>query len=275
MLKPVDSVEKSTVGYRNVELHRRTPDDGVRLESMPIADEVAIEIHLNQQNVVVTMASPVDIEDLAVGFLVSEQYLERNATVHAIEVFAKPAGIIVNVRADPIAEQRIRDRAVPARASCGLCGVASLDDAIASLPPVSPEPLPHAAAIHAALGALREHQSLNAATRAVHGAAWCAMDGSIIQMREDIGRHNALDKLLGARVLASQPAPGFILITSRVSYELVQKAAAHGVASMVAISAPTTLSVDIATALGMNLIAIARHDNHSVFVAGDMSNAHA
>lgn len=261
--QPVGDVSR---GYREIQIDRRSPDACLRRDTLSIADEVAIEIHLNQQSVVVTMASPLDVADLAVGFLVSEQYLRRDAVIDSIECFEKTAGVIVNVRAGATNELNVRARSVPARASCGLCGITSLDDAVARMPRVQSSPLPEAHAIHKAIATLRDYQALNAMTHAVHAAAWCTRDGDITLIREDIGRHNALDKLLGAKVSTSPMPAGFVIATSRVSYELVLKAAAHGVTTLVAVSAPTTLSVDIADALGVNLIAIARDDNHSVFV---------
>ncbi len=259
-------------GWTNVAIVRRAPNACDELEDHAVAQEVPVEIHLNQQTAVVTMASPVDLADLAVGFLVGERYLDREATIERVEVFDKPVGFVVNVMAQTAPSLRIKERSVVARSSCGLCGVTSLDDALSELPAVTSQPLPTSSAIHAALGRLREAQALNQRTRAVHGAAWCDVKGNIVAVREDIGRHNALDKLLGARARASDTSAGFVLLTSRVSYELVQKAAMSNVATLAAISAPTTLALDIAHSLGINIIAIARDDNHSVFLADDKKN---
>lgn len=253
-------------GWANVAIRRRAPNARDKSEDHAIAQEVPVEIHLNQQTVVVTMASPVDLADLAVGFLIGERYLALTASVERVEVFHKPIGFVVNVVAQAAPSLRIKERSVVARSSCGLCGVTSLDDALSDLPAVTRQCPPSARAIHTALSSLRKVQALNQLTRAVHGAAWCDGHGNIVAVREDIGRHNALDKLLGARARTSDSSTGFVLLTSRISYELVQKAAMSNVATLAAISAPTSLALDMARSLGMNIIAIARDDNHSVFV---------
>ncbi|MEL6868324.1 MAG: formate dehydrogenase accessory sulfurtransferase FdhD [Pseudomonadota bacterium] len=269
-----DDAADAAPAWRTVAVKRRRPDGAHSDEQATMADEVAIEIHLNQTTVVVTMASPLDLPDLAVGFLVSERFLEPDAAILDVACFRKPLGVVVNVRAEIVQPLTSRSRTVVARASCGLCGVTTLDDAIADLPPVTRRSTPSAQAIHRAVAQLRPQQPLHRQTHAVHAAAWCTPEGNLDLVREDIGRHNALDKLLGARMRRGEPTPGFVLMSSRLSYELVQKAAAHDVATLVAVSAPSTLAVEIGRALGMNLIAIARDDSHTIFVdsseAGDV-----
>ncbi|MFK8015387.1 MAG: formate dehydrogenase accessory sulfurtransferase FdhD [Gammaproteobacteria bacterium] len=246
-------------------LHRRTPQGDAREHQHALADEVPVEIHLNQHATVVTMASPVALADLAVGFLLSERYLSLSTPVLRAEVYERAPGFVVNVITPNGERPAVRSRSVAARSSCGLCGVTSMDDAIVALEPVTRRALPRADVIQRSVTGLRAHQPLNQQTRSVHAAAWCDSRGDIALVREDIGRHNALDKLLGARARANDDAAGYVLMSSRLSYELVQKAATHNVATLVAISAPTTLAVDLAASLGMNMVAIARDDNHSIF----------
>ena len=156
------------------------------------------------------------------------------------------------------------------RTSCGLCGV----DDLAALPraagPSGEAPRVELRAIARALGALDAGQRLNAATRAVHGAAWATLAGEVLDVREDVGRHNALDKLIGACLRAGRdPASGFVVVTSRASFEMVEKAATFGCRTLVAISAPTALAIDRARALDVTLVGIARRDSVTVFHGAD------
>jgi FdhD protein len=157
-----------------------------------------------------------------------------------------------------------------ARSSCGLCGVQTLAAAVRGLEP-APEGLTVSrAAIQRALAELEEGQAYGRLTRAMHAAAWFDPDGSLRLVREDIGRHNALDKLIGAAFRAKlDPAQAFIVVTSRLSYEMVEKTAAAGVPVLVAISAPTALAIRKAEAAGMTLVALARADGHAVFTRPD------
>jgi FdhD protein len=152
------------------------------------------------------------------------------------------------------------------RSSCGLCGVQSPEDALRALPVLADGlRVPHET-IHAALLALEPLQALGAATRATHAAAWADADGRILLVREDVGRHNALDKLIGAALRAGcDPAQAFVIVTSRCSYEMVEKTVLAGVSLLVAISAPTALAVRKAEGANLTLVALARHDGHAVF----------
>ncbi len=207
------------------------------------------------------MASPAAFDDLASGFLRSEGYVSISAAL-SVDTKAWEPGFIVSVTATEKPLRKIPDNTRVANSSCGLCGVQTMAEMLAQTPRVPISALPGATAIHAALSHLRDAQTLNRLTHAVHGAAWALDDGSLLEVREDIGRHNALDKLLGAQPYLS--TRGFVLVTSRLSYEMVQKAAMHGVSTLIAISAPTSLAIRLAEASGMNLVAIARDDSHEI-----------
>lgn len=231
--------------------------------TLEVAVEAPVNIVYGLLPYAVMMATPSDLEDFVTGFSLTEGIIRAASEIRAIEVAQKPEGIVVTVTLDPgrFRAHLARRRNLSGRTSCGLCGVESLDTLpfaparVEGAPPVRPE------AIAAALAALERHQPLNALTRAVHAAAWCGPEGEILAAREDVGRHNALDKLIGARLRAGgDPAPGFILVTSRASFEMVEKAAIFGAGTLVAISAPTSLAIERAEALGLTLVGIARPD---------------
>ena len=233
-----------------------------------LADEAAIGLSYDSRPYVVVMATPADVEDLAVGFTVTEK-IAAFADIERVGVSAANEGLLADVLLSPRASAALtvaRRRTLEARSSCGLCGVESLKEAVRPITPVGKGPRVSRAAIQAALVALEGGQRLGGLTRATHAAAWADASGAVALVREDVGRHNALDKLIGAALRAGlDPARAFIVVTSRLSYEMVDKAAAAGVAVLVAISAPTALAIRQARAAGMTLIAVAREDGHAVF----------
>ena len=159
-----------------------------------------------------------------------------------------------------------RGRTMEGRSGCGLCGVSSLEAAIRDLPMVQPTFDPAPDAVARAFAALPDHQPINRRNRSVHGAAWCRPDGSILLAREDVGRHNALDKVIGALIRAGhEPADGFVVMTSRCSFELVQKAATVGIPLLATISAPTALALTLARQAGMTLCTLLRNDGVVTF----------
>ena len=211
--------------------------------------EIAVNIVYASVPYAVMMASPGDLEDFATGFSLTEGVVRDIAEIRGVRVETQGDGQLVHVDLIPAALHRhlARTRSLGGRTSCGLCGIESLDQV--------------PAAIQRALLALEAHQPLNRATRGTHAAAWCDGAGRIVLVREDVGRHNALDKLIGACLRARQAAEGgFVLLTSRCSFEMIEKAAIFGAGTVVAISAPTSLAIDRATALGVILIAGARRD---------------
>ena len=243
--------------------------DGAQLAgARTLPAEVAVAFTYNGGTQAVMMATPGDLDDFAVGFSLTEGIVRTVGEIERMEVVAEPVGIelrmwLPDASARALTERR-RHNAGPT--GCGLCGLESLSEAVRALPPVA-EGAPVAAAdIAAALHALAPLQTLNHATRAVHAAAFWRKGEGIVAVREDVGRHNALDKLIGA--LARQGvagSSGVMLMTSRVSVELVQKAAVAGMPILVAVSAPTALAVRTAEAAGITLVAVARADGFEVF----------
>jgi FdhD protein len=235
--------------------------------AVELAEEVPVELAYATIPHAVMMATPANLEDFARGFSLTEGIVADAAEIRTIAITHAPRGITLDIALAPaalhrhLARQRsMTGRSMAGRTGCGLCGIERLDQlpqarAVAPAAPIAP------AAIPRALAGLAAFQPLHRATGAVHAAAWCGPDGAIRRLREDVGRHNALDKLIGACLAADQaPDDGFVLLTSRCSYELVEKTAAFGATTLVALAAPTTLAVARAAALGITLLAPARAD---------------
>lgn len=232
-----------------------------------IAEEVPVEIGFNGQAWTVMMASPADIEDLACGLALTEGAIVHGADIERIEVREWPEGITADIILPParLRQDHIRRRSLDGRTGCGLCGIETLAELQAAPPVPTASPAIAAAAILSAFTALPALQTLNRETRSVHAAAWCRADGSIVTVREDVGRHNALDKLAGARLRLGEPAdPGFVIMSSRCSFELVFKAARLGAAVLATQSAPTGRALDLAVQCGLS-IATAGPDGQIVF----------
>jgi FdhD protein len=230
------------------------------LEDM-VVDETPVALVYNGVSHAVMMATPADLEDFALGFSLSEGILAHPRECYGIEVESGSEGIALQVEIGAGAFMRLKERrrSLAGRTGCGLCGVDSLRQVFRPLPPLAPSRGFNASGVRTALAAIGAEQRLARLTGAAHAAAWCAMDGSLHLVREDVGRHNALDKLIGAmQMRGSQAADGFILITSRVSFEMAQKTAMAGVAALVGMSAPTLAAVQLADAAGMTLLAFAR-----------------
>ena len=238
--------------------------DGERLTvSRAIADEVPIAIDYDGIGYAVLMATPADLADLVRGFSLSERLIDRASDLRWVEVTETPDGHVARASLAEPCRPRLLDRVRhrTSESSCGLCGVENLEQAVRPLPRVSGAALASDAAIFAALERLDAHQTLNRATGAVHGAACCDRNGEILLVREDVGRHNAFDKLIGAMLAAGLDwQGGFALLTSRCSYELVEKAVLAGCPMLVTISAPTGLAVERARAARLALVALARRD---------------
>jgi len=244
-----------------------------------VADEVPIALQYNGISHAVMLATPLDLEDFAFGFSLSEGIVDSAADLHDITPEATSQGVVlhIEVAARCLARLKERRRTLAGRTGCGLCGVESLAQA---LPPmaqrVTPFPLTREA-LPRALREMRQQQALQSATGATHAAAWCLLDGGMELVREDVGRHNALDKLIGALARSRRdPATGFFTVTSRASYEMVQKAVRAGVGALVAISAPTTLAIRSAEAAGLTLVGFARGDDWVAYSGGEqLSTEHA
>ncbi|MCW2283887.1 FdhD protein [Rhodoblastus acidophilus] len=241
-----------------------------------IAEETPVSFLFGGVPYAVMMASPGDTEDFAYGFCLSEGLIDRADELRALDVTRQGQGLAVDIRLAPekMRGHLARRRAIEGRSSCGLCGVESADMLPQARPVEKVAPV-EAQSIFMALRHLSANQPLNAATRAVHAAAFCARDGSILAAREDVGRHNALDKCIGAALRARlDPRDGFVVVTSRASFEMVEKTAFFGAPLLAAISAPTGLAIARAQALGLTLAAIARADSFAVF-AGEIAETNA
>lgn len=228
-----------------------------------VACESAIAIEINGIGYAVMMATPHDLEDFVVGFCLAEQLISHAGQIETVDVHAAEEGAIVRVRMSGAGSGKILERARQrvSEGSCGLCGLESLEQVMRPLVPVSARLAVETAAIFRALSLLPAHQPANAATGAMHAAAFCAPTGEILVSREDVGRHNALDKLLGALARAGvNPATGFLLLTARCSFELVQKAVIANCPLLVTVSAATSLALAQAQAHGLTLISLARAD---------------
>ncbi|UPG85177.1 formate dehydrogenase accessory sulfurtransferase FdhD [Luteibacter aegosomatis] len=234
-----------------------------------LAEEVPVAMHVDGEPFAVMMASPVDIEDFARGFALTEGRVASIGDIASIDVREVLEGVLVDVRraspAKPPATKSA-ERLMPGRSGCGMCGSRELEDVVRHPAPVAEGPVLDAAAVERALQGLRERQPINAFTGSVHAAAWARANGDIVLVREDVGRHNALDKLIGAMsVEGIGTRDGFVVITSRASYEMVTKAAVAGMAVVVAISAPTALAVHLARECRVTLIGFARTGRFNVY----------
>lgn len=227
--------------------------DGHREIAWYLADELAIGILVNSAPVAVMMATPVDLEDLAMGFLLTEGIIAHADQIRQVLLLPTDRGVCVDVAVDPDVVRNVPQRAIEGRAGCGLCGMNALTDVRRPLP-FHTRPALDPTAIARAFAQLADQQPLKAVNRSVHGAAIADPEGEILMVCEDVGRHNALDKVAGriAR-LQNDPADGFCVMTSRCSFELVQKAATIGLGGLATMSAPTQLSLQIARMCGLPL----------------------
>ncbi|ALN61805.1 formate dehydrogenase family accessory protein FdhD [Lysobacter antibioticus] len=233
-----------------------------------VAAEVPVALVYNGTPFAVMMATPDDLADFALGFSLSEGIVARADELRVEEIATSLEGItlrlaIPEARAAALEQRR---RNLQGRSGCGVCGTESIE-AVLRPPPRLRDSAPiRVQALHRALHELRERQPLNALTGATHAAGWAGRDGRVSFVREDVGRHNALDKLIGALVAAGlDPLQGFAVVTSRASFEMAMKAAQAGIPLLAAISAPTTLAIALADSAGLTLIGFARDDGHAVY----------
>lgn len=248
------------------------PGDSITDRAVPI--EVPVALEYCGLGYAVMMASPDNLEDFVVGHAVAEGLVQTAADVTEVDVAQVEGGWVVRAQLPEAAREAIfaRVRTRVSDSSCGLCGVESISEALRPLPHVTTTIKTSRRAIARALAGLYSHQPLNLATGAVHAAAFCDAEGQILQVREDVGRHNALDKLIGAMGRGGiDMADGFILLSARCSFELVEKSVRSGAPMLVTISAPTSLAVDRAKAAGLAMVSLARAD--SALVVNDPHGA--
>ncbi len=233
-----------------------------------VAEEVPVAFEYNRRAHAVMMATPADLEDFALGFSLCEGILASRGDVDDIRVRHAADGIVLSVACDPLKllKGSLRQRSMEGRSGCGLCGVDSLANVLRPPRPVTASFVPDAGAVAVAFARLAEHQPMNRANRSLHAAAWCDPSGRIRMAREDVGRHNALDKLAGALAAGEHDmSAGFAVLSSRCSFELVQKAAAVGIPFLATVSAPTGLALTLARKAGMTLAARAPRDGVMLF----------
>jgi len=234
-----------------------------------VPEESAIAITINRTTFAVMLATPADIEDFALGFTLNENIIDKLSDIESLEIVPLPEGIEVRMNLSPTHQARLdqRERRLMGVSGCGLCGIESLAQALPTLPVLRQSKARFSTSqVMVAMAAMAPAQEINRATRAVHAAGFWRPGQGLVALREDIGRHNALDKLCGALVRQSTAAgDGIITLTSRVSLELVQKAARMGAPVIAAISAPSAHAVRLAQACNITLIAVAREDGFEVF----------
>jgi len=257
-----------TPTFSTVDVHAL--DENLSDLSLHIAEEVPVRLMFNGLYAFGTMMlTPDDLEDFALGYCLTEQIVTVPGQIRGVSVTTEADGLLMDITlvGEVLARfLRIAPRARTGHTSCGLCGADAVPPAEAEVAAcVLPSgPQVAATAVRRALATLGQGQALNALTRMVHAAAWADTAGNIVIVREDVGRHNALDKLIGACARGAA-GPGFCVLTSRYSYEMALKTLRAGIGFVVAISAPTARAHRLAAAAGQTVVAIARHDRQIVF----------
>jgi FdhD protein len=253
---------------RQVERHRGA---SVTRFGDAVAEELPVALIYNDRPHAVMMATPFDLEDFALGFSLSEGIIADASEFESAQINPVIAGIEISIRVPDIRASVLEDRVreLTGRTGCGLCGAQTLEAAVRHPAAVNEPSTFTETALRRALNELQSRQTINIATGATHAAAWVLPNGFVELVREDVGRHNALDKLIGAMKRAQiDVREGFLLVTSRGSYEMVMKAATVGIGVLVAISAPTALAIALAQEANVTLIGFARPDGYSVYANG-------
>ena len=233
-----------------------------------VTEEIPVALVYHGVPHVVMLATPADLEDYAVGFTVSEGLVANPGEIQSVEVErgAESIEVRIGIVGERFSELLRRRRNLTGRTGCGLCGAETVEEAIRPPARVGKGPRVSAADLHAALIDLETRQPVNARTGSIHAAAWVVPGEGIRFVREDVGRHNALDKVIGALVRSGADlTQGYALITSRASFEMVQKAVAVGITFVAAVSAPTALAIRLAEQSGLTLVGFARRDQHVVY----------
>ena len=240
-----------------------------------IAEEAPVSLIYNGTPHVVMLVTPTNLEDFALGFSITEGIIASPSELQAIHVYNRSNGIEVRLQ---IPESRFcnlpdKGRNLTGRTGCGLCGASTLQQAIRDPKSVQGNINVAASELFSDLTEIKQHQQLNQLTGAVHAAAWVVPGQGVQYVREDVGRHNALDKLIGLLLRTGKnPATGYVIITSRASYELVQKAASVGITLLAAMSAPTGLAIRLANEAGLTLVGFVRDNQHVVYTHPDRLN---
>jgi FdhD protein len=253
----------------------RLTDDSIVEFQADVAEEVPVALVYNARPHVVVMATPVDLEDLAVGFTLTERIVDRARDIERVEVVRASHGAELQLQIPDAraADLQARGRGMVSRTGCGLCGIERITEAMRMPTRVGETLRVDREALWRASAELPAQQQLNSTTNTIHAAGWAERDGALRVVREDVGRHNALDKVFGALARGHiDPASGFVVVTSRASYELVQKAATCGVELLAAISRPTGLAIRFAESAGMTLVGLLRGRTANVYARKDRIN---
>jgi FdhD protein len=257
---------------------RRVGATGVADIIRALPEEVPVAITVNGSTQAVMMASPSEIEDFAVGFALTEGLVQAVSEIESVEALDLPRGIEARLWIDAARAEALgaRRRAMLGPVGCGLCGIDSLEEAMRPVPAVTADPRFSQSEIAWAGEVLRGHQPLHDRTRAVHAAGFLLPGRGIATAREDVGRHNALDKLIGALARrGTAPGEGAFVMTSRISVDIVQKAAVAGAGVVVSVSAPTVTALRLAREAGITLAAYARGETVEVFTHPHRITEHA
>jgi FdhD protein len=258
------------LGYAGTTLRQggtRWSAEGREEVSDEIAEEIPVALVYNGIPHVVMMATPADLEDFAVGFSLTEELVGDASEVTSLEVHRYSLGVEVHLTVPEERKNAIADRgrSLTGRTGCGICGASTIEGVLKTLHPVAPGPTIAPAAVMRAIDALATRQPLNDKVGAVHAAGWATLEGEVTTVREDVGRHNALDKLIGAIARGAPKPPGFVVVTSRASFEMVQKASVLGAPLLAAISGPTGLAVRVAEQSGMTLVGFTRKGRQTIY----------
>jgi len=258
------------LGYAGTTLRQagtRWSVEGREEISDEVAEEIPVALVYNGIPHVVMMATPADLEDFAVGFSLTEELIGAASEVTALEVHKYSLGVEVHLSVPEERKNAIagRGRSLTGRTGCGICGASTIEGVLKTLHPVPAGPMIAPGAVMQAIEALATRQPLNDKVGAVHAAGWATLDGEVTTVREDVGRHNALDKLIGAIARGAPKPPGFVVVTSRASFEMVQKASVLGAPLLAAISGPTGLAVRVAEQSGMTLVGFTRKGRQTIY----------
>ncbi|CAJ48426.1 formate dehydrogenase accessory sulfurtransferase FdhD [Bordetella avium] len=259
--------EPSWPVYREVEVLRVRDGQGLPQHDK-LAEETPVALEFNGISHATMLATPADLEDFALGFALSEGIVATASEVRGIDLDPRADGIVVQVEIATAREVGLKERrrAMAGRTGCGLCGVETLPEVLRPVAPVAPGPDLSLAALLQAMRALRGQQRLHDLTGATHAAGWADATGTLRLSREDVGRHNALDKLIGALARAGLPAAlGMAVVSSRASFEMVQKTASAGIPVLAAVSAPTALACRLADQAGLTLAGFVREANATLY----------
>ncbi|WP_059377923.1 formate dehydrogenase accessory sulfurtransferase FdhD [Achromobacter sp. PD1] len=238
------------------------------VEADSVAEETPVALEFNGISHATMLATPADLEDFAVGFALSEGIIDGVSDVRGIDLLPQCDGIVVQLEISTACEVRLksRRRAMAGRTGCGLCGVETLPEVLRPVAPVTNGSPVRIQAVLAAMREMRARQALHDITGATHAAGWAGADGTVALVREDVGRHNALDKLVGALARQAMHAgDGIVVVSSRASFEMVQKTAAAGVAVLASVSAPTALAIRLAQDANVSLLGFLRGDDATLY----------